>query len=126
MTRSDIDSARIAFYGASLGGDAGIILVPLEPRIKAAILQGSGLTRSPAPEIDPVNFAPRFHVPVLMLNGRYDFERPLDTSQTPLFERLGSPAKNRMVFENGHSLASRDVAGAVSEWLDRYLGSTGR
>jgi dienelactone hydrolase len=121
-TRREIDSTRIAFYGTSLGGDAGIVLVPLEPRFKAAILQGSGLNRAAAPDIDPINFAPRLHVPVLMLNGRYDFERPLETSQTPLFQLIGSVEKKHAVFESGHSLATGDVASAVREWLDRYLG----
>jgi len=121
-TRPDIDSGRIAFYGTSLGGDAGIILVPLEPRLRAAILQSSGLSRSMAPEIDPVNFAPRLRIPVLLLNGRYDFERPLETSQRALFQLLGSTSKDHLVFDTGHTLASGDVASAVTKWLDRYLG----
>ena len=125
-TRRDIDSSRIAFYGTSLGGDAGVVLVPLEPRFKAAILQGSGINRAAAPEVDAVNFAPRLHIPVLMLNGRYDFERPLATSQEPLFQLLGSAEKKHIVFETGHSLAASDVASAIREWLDRYLGPTRR
>jgi hypothetical protein len=125
-TRRDVDSSRIAFYGTSLGGDAGVILVPLESRFKAAILQGSGLNRAAAPEIDPINFAPRLRVPVLMLNGLYDFERPLETSQQPLFQLLGSAEKKHVVFETGHSLATGDVASTVSEWLDRYLGAVRR
>jgi pimeloyl-ACP methyl ester carboxylesterase len=125
-TRRDVDSSRIAFYGTSLGGDAGVILVPLESRFKAAILQGSGLNRAAAPEIDPINFAPRLRVPVLMLNGLYDFVRPLETSQQPLFQLLGSAEKKHVVFETGHSLATGDVASTVSEWLDHYLGAVSR
>ena len=44
-TRSDIDRARLAFYGVSAGGDAGVILTALEPRLKTSVLQGTGLWR---------------------------------------------------------------------------------
>ena len=125
-TRRDIDISRLAYFGTSLGGDAGVILVALEPRFKTAILQGSGLWRSVAPDADPVNFAPRLRIPVLMLNGRFDFERPLDTSQQPLFDLLGSPEKHHLVLESGHTLAPAIVAASVEEWLDRYLGRVRR
>ena len=39
-TRPDIDRARLAFYGVSAGGDAGVILTALEPRLKTSVLQG--------------------------------------------------------------------------------------
>jgi hypothetical protein len=42
------------------------------------------------PEADPVNFAPRVKVPVLMLNGRFDFYGPTAISQEPLFRLLGT------------------------------------
>ena len=126
LTRRDIDSDRIAFYGTSLGADEGVVLVALETRFKTAILQGGGLSASAAPEIDPVNFAPRLHIPVLMLNGRYDFERPLETSQRRLFALLGSLDKKHEVFESGHSLATADVAASVRAWLDQHLGATRR
>ena len=43
------------------------------------------------PEADSMNFASRVKVPVLMINGRYDFEVPLKTCQEPLFRLLGVP-----------------------------------
>ena len=42
-TRSDIDRARLAFYGVSAGADAGVILTALEPRLKTSVLQGAGI-----------------------------------------------------------------------------------
>jgi dienelactone hydrolase len=125
QTRPDLSPQQTAFYGVSLGGDAGVVLVALEPRFKAAIFQGSGLMRRAFPEIDPVNFAPRVTIPSLMLNGRYDFERPYLTSQQPLFDLLGTPAdrKRHLVVEAGHSLAVSDVAAEIGQWLDRYLGT---
>ena len=51
-TRSDIDRSRLAFYGVSDGGDAGVILTALEPRLKASVLQGTGIGPDAPPEID--------------------------------------------------------------------------
>ena len=123
-TRSDIDRARLAFYGVSAGADAGVILTALEPRLKASVIQGTGLGEDVVPEIDLLNYAPRVRVPTLMLNGRYDFDAPLETAQRPLFALLGAPAqdKRHVVFETGHSLPVGEVAGTILPWLDRYLG----
>jgi hypothetical protein len=49
----------------------------------------------PAPEVDPFTFAPRVRIPVLMLNGDQDFIFPLQTSQRPLFEALGTPSADK-------------------------------
>jgi dienelactone hydrolase len=123
-TRPDIDLERLAFYGVSIGGDAGVILTALEPRLKATVLQGTGIGAGLVPEIDVVNYAPRVRVPTLLLNGRFDFELPFESSQRPLFDLLGAPAENKrhVVFETGHALPVDDVAGEVLSWLDRYLG----
>ena len=122
-TRSDIDRARLAFYGVSAGGDAGMILTALEPRLKTSMLQGAGIYDT-APEIDALNYAPRIRIPTLMLNGRYDFGMPYETAQRPLFDLLGSPAehKHHAVLETGHKLPTEDVAREILPWLDHYLG----
>ena len=123
-TRSDIDPARLAFYGVSAGADAGVILTALEPRLKVSVLQGTGIGEGSVPEIDLLNYAPRVRIPTLLLNGRYDFETPFETAQRPLFDLLGAPAehKRHAVFETGHALPIDDVAGEILPWLDRYLG----
>ena len=96
-TRADIDHGRLAFYGLSFGAIVAPPLLAIEHRFKAAVLQGGGLdSYKPLPEIDPLNFAPRVTAPVLMLNGRYDFMEPLETSQRPLFRLLGTPAGGRV------------------------------
>jgi dienelactone hydrolase len=124
QTRSDIDSARFAFYGVSTGADAGVILTAIEPRIKTAILQGTGLWDVRIPEDDVLNYAPRVRIPTLVLTGRYDFETPFETAQRPLFALLGTPPehKRHVVFETGHALPTEEVAREVQPWLDRYLG----
>jgi pimeloyl-ACP methyl ester carboxylesterase len=124
-TRSDIDPARLAFYGVSGGADAGVILSAIEPRIKTTILQGTGLGEVRIPETNVLNYAPRVGIPTLMFNGRYDFETPFETAQRPLFALLGAPPehKRHVVFETGHALPIEGVAREVLPWLDRYLGA---
>jgi hypothetical protein len=127
-TRTDIDRNRFAFFGASLGGDFGVIATALEPRFKASVLQGTGLWRSWPAEIDPVNFAPRVRVPTLMVNGRYDFENPVATSQRPLFELLGThPEHKRHRPLDGANSPWRpqELVAELLAWFDRYLGSVG-
>jgi serine/threonine protein kinase len=122
-TRQDIDHARIGFHFVS--GGVGVILSALEPRFKVSVLQGSGLWGQPPPEIDPINFAPRVRVPTLMVNGRYDFELPVETAQRPLFDLLGPPSedKRHLVLEGGHLPWRRqELIDQVLAWLDRYLG----
>ncbi|MEO5896446.1 MAG: protein kinase [Vicinamibacterales bacterium] len=122
-TRSDIDRLRLAFHGVSVGADAGVILTALEPRLKTSVLQGTGIWGDVAPEIDSINYAPRVRIPTLMLNGRYDFDTPVETAQRPLFALLGSPAehKRHTVLESGHSIVLEDMAREILPWLDRYL-----
>ena len=76
------------------------------------------------PEADPFNFAPHVHQPMLMVNGRYDFLMPVDASQVPLFQALGTSPKDKRhaVFEAGHIPPDEVVTKEVLDWLDRYLG----
>src|ERR1051326_9467861 len=101
-----IDRSRIAYYGFSTGATYGVDMTALESRIRAIVLLSTGLQNSvAAPEVDLSNFAPRVKAPVLMLNGREDFGFPVETSQNPLFERLGSPPgqKKHVILEGGHA-----------------------
>jgi eukaryotic-like serine/threonine-protein kinase len=124
-SRSDIDRARIAFYGFSLGAMHSPIYTSLDSRFKANILLSGGLdfTKRP-PEVDAINFAPRSKIPTLMVNGRYDFRFPYETSQVPLFQVLGSPgdAKRHSLSDDGHVPARNAMIREILGWLDRYLG----
>jgi pimeloyl-ACP methyl ester carboxylesterase len=129
MTRPDLDTARIAFAGTSLGGRTAGVLLALEPRFKAAVLNVPGLSMLPMrPEEDPVNFLPRVHLPVLMLSGKYDSSFPLELSQKPFFRLLGTPAseKRHVVDEAGHFLSRPMMVRESLAWLDRYLGPVKR
>jgi dienelactone hydrolase len=128
-TRKDIDTSRIGFYGVSLGGGVGTIALGAEPRFKAAVLASIGALDANAallPEVDIWNYAPRVKVPVLMLNGKDDSQFPVEASQTPFFEALGTPDKDKrhIVFTGGHVdfLDRLEVIREALDWLDRYLG----
>ena len=64
--------------------------------------------------------------PVLMVNGRYDYTFPLDTSKT-LFNMLVTPAaeKRHVVLDTPHDVSQQHAAlvREVLGWLDHYLGT---
>ena len=124
-TRNDLDATRIAYYGLSWGGELGAILPAVEPRIKANVLYVAGLGFQRAlPEVDEINYIGRVKQPTLILNGELDFFFPLETSQRPMFELLGTPKdqKKRLVFPGGHSVPRTEMIKESLDWLDRYLG----
>jgi dienelactone hydrolase len=126
-TRKDIDSARVAYFGVSLGAARAPIVMAVDHRFAAAIMWSGGLptgTTPPLPEADVINFAPRVKTPVLMLNGRDDFTFPVETSQEPLFHLLGTAAadKGRGVYDGGHVFPFSRMIKDSLDWLDRYLG----
>ena len=124
-TRTDIAHDRLGFYGISGGAELGLLSLPLEPRIRAAALAEGGFSadRRP-PEVDGINFAPRFRIPVLMLNGRYDFVAPLETCQIPMFRLLGTSEKDKrhVLFNTGHAGPPQQYIKETLDWFDRYLG----
>jgi dienelactone hydrolase len=124
-TRPDIDMQRLAYYGLSWGGRMAPIMLATERRFKAAVVTIAGLRHQAVqPEADPFNYLPRVTLPMLMLNGRYDFYFPVETSQRPYFERLGTPAADKawMVYDGSHMVPVTQVARESLAWLDRYLG----
>jgi len=125
-TRPEIDRQKLAYHGMSLGAVEGPRLMALEPRLKAGVLLwGGSYGRGEIPaEVDPLHFAPRSRVPTLMVNSRYDFIFPLESSQVPLFGLLGTPEKDKRHFlvEGGHASLNQEVVRETLGWLDRYLG----
>jgi len=126
-TRGDIDRTKIAYFGVSWGGAMGGIIPAVERRIKVNVLMVAGLLFQRAlPEAEPVHFLPRIKSPVLMLNGKYDFFFPYETSQRPFFELLGTPREDKkiMAFEGGHSVPRTQMVKETLSWLDHYFGPT--
>jgi predicted Ser/Thr protein kinase len=127
-TRPDIDGDRIGYLGVSMGSAEGVIIAALlQDRLRVSIfLDGGYFLESAKPGIDQADFAPRIKMPVLMVNGRYDFTFPVQTAQDPLFRMLGTPPadKRHVLLETPHDV-TQDRPALVKEvlsWLDRYLG----
>ena len=59
-----------------------------------------------------------------MINGRYDFFYAVETSQLPLFNRLGTKEseKRHVIRDSGHIVPREQMTKDVLDWLDRYLG----
>ena len=126
-TRSDINVTRLGYYGNSWGGRMGAIIPAIDPRFSAAVLLSGALSlREARPEANQVNFAPRVTIPVLMLNGRYDFTEPVEIAQVPLFELFGAPEadKRHVIFEDaGHwPLPKTRVTRETIAFFDKHLG----
>ena len=125
QSRPDIDKNRIGYMGYSWGAGMAPLFLAVEPRLSLALLNVGGFYLQEAlPEADPVNFASRATLPVLMLNGRFDFFFPTDTSQEPMFERLGTPLahKRRVVYDASHALPRTELIREFVGWMEKYWG----
>lgn len=124
-TRRDIQADNIGYLGWSWGGFMGGIMPAVEKRLKVVVLNVGGMEMHKAlPEADQINFVPRVTQPVLMLNGKYDMFFPVETSQKPMFDLLGTPAKDKKIyiFETGHLVPRIDFVRESLAWYDKYLG----
>ncbi len=124
-TRSDIIQNKIGFFCYSWGGRMGGLYPAVERRIKAIVLHVGGVGMNKTfPEVDPLNFLPRIYQPVLMLNGKYDMDFPVETSQMPMFNLLGTPAKDKkiIIYDTGHLVPRTDLIKETLAWYDKYLG----
>ena len=123
-TRSDVAMDRLAYFGVSWGGAIAPVMIAVEPRIKAAALVSGGLVLQPTqPEVDPLNFLSRVEVPTLMVNVPNDYFFPLEQSQKPYFQFLGSEFKNHVVVEggSGHSPPMNLIVRESLNWFDQHL-----
>lgn len=130
-TREDIDADRIAYMGSSWGAWIAPLFLAQDARYCTALLHLCGLaTWGLTPAFDPFHFAPHVTIPVLMINGRYDYIFPHETSQVPMFETLGTPIehKRHVIFEAAHGVYGHrnEMIREVLDWLDRYLGPVER
>jgi serine/threonine protein kinase/dienelactone hydrolase len=122
-TRPDLALDRLAFVGLSWGGRMGSLIPALDDRVKLSVLIVGGFPlQRPMPEVDHIHFAPRIRIPVLMLNGRFDFFFPVDASQRPMFETLGTPKahKRHVLYDTGHGIPRAELIKETLDWLDRY------
>lgn len=132
--RPEVDSARIGILGYSLGGVMAYSLAGVDPRIKVAVI-GSTAPLSPhymsrigwdeaalarMTPIAPQTFAPAIKsIPFLMLNGKNDPYGTVEGVQA-LYELLGSPTKELVLYDSGHGLPADHIPKVV-EWFTRHL-----
>ena len=59
-----------------------------------------------------------------MLNGKYDYFFPYETSQLPFYTLLGTPEEHKKIFvyDGGHSVPRNELIKESLTWLDKYLG----
>jgi hypothetical protein len=73
----------------------GAILPAVEERLSVSILILGGLPTSERfAEADPLNYVSRVKIPVLMLNGEYDFDFLFEANVKPMFDLLGTPEEH--------------------------------
>jgi eukaryotic-like serine/threonine-protein kinase len=124
-TRPELDHQKLAYYGYSWGAEMGGLVPAVEPRIKVCVLALGGLDfQRSLPEVDTINFVSRVKQPVLMLNGRYDFFFPVESTQEPFFRLLGSKKdqKKHLLYETSHNIPRNELIKELLNWLDEYLG----
>ena len=124
-TRKDMQAGKEAFLGWSWGGFTGGILPAVDKRIRVVVLNVGGMSMEQSlPEVDQINYLPRITQPVLMLNGKYDMYFPVESSQKPMFNFLGTPRKDKkiVIYDSGHSVPPTEFMKETLSWLDTYLG----
>ncbi len=124
-TRDDIDTDNLGYLGDSWGGMMGAIIPALEDRLKLSVLIRGGLPRlNQFPEADLLNYVPHVKIPVLMLNGKYDFSFPYESTVQPMFDLLGTPEQHKrlVLYETDHFVPKSELIKETLEWLDKYFG----
>ena len=125
-TRKEIAIDKLGFLGWSWGGYMGGIIPAIEKRFKAVVLNVGGMNMNKSlPEADQINFLPRVKQPVLMLNGKYDMSCPLETSQMPMYNFLGTPKEDKkiIIYDAGHLVPKIEFVKETLLWYDKYLGA---
>jgi tRNA A-37 threonylcarbamoyl transferase component Bud32 len=122
-SRQDLTHDPISFYGVSWGAVMGSIIPAVEPRIKVSVLALGGLDfHRSLPEADAINFLPHIKQPTLMLNGKYDFFFPVQSTQDPFYQLLGAKQKRHLLYDSGHVIPRNELIKETLNWLDQYAG----
>ena len=123
-TRQDIQADNLGYYGHSWGGRMGAIVLTVEPRLKAGVLNQAGINAGDNHDINVVHYLPHVLVPVLHFSGLFDTDFRFESSSKPFFDRLGTPQehKKHVVAESGHFVPLPVAKGETLDWFDKYLG----
>ncbi len=125
-TKEVIDKDNMGYYGYSWGAALGPLMGAIEDRLKCLILACGGLYHQPAQkEVDIVNFVSHVSQPVLMVNSKQDMFFPMNSSQIPMFELLGTDTERKLhnVYDVSSHIIPRNILSRdIKYWLDTYLG----
>lgn len=118
--RLDVDTARLGYWGVSMGTSLGISLIAADPRVSAAVL-GLMQPNWPAPPGDRIRIdAARITCPVLFLVNWDD--RLVPRSQAfELFDLIGSTDKRLHAYPGDHGQLPDEAMASSEEFLARYL-----
>ena len=127
ISREDIDGERLLYHGLSLGAVRGSYALAIEQRFQAGILVSGGMvpTAHLPPEVQQIDYVSRIRMPLLMINGREDFNFPYHDSQLPFLASLAvDPSEKKLLaLDWGHlPTGYSDVMREVVDWADRWLG----
>ena len=109
------------YFGVSWGGQVGVNILAIEDRFKTGILYVGGISLDNVrEEIQPEKYAARIKTPTLLLNGRYDFYFPYQSSQLPLFNlmNLDNNSKRHVVVDYAHYVPTHIVREETLEWIN--------
>ena len=124
-TREDIDTSSLCYIGDSWGGRLGSIIPAVEERIKLnVLLRGGFSSENKFPEVDEINYVSRVKSPVLMLNGRYDFTFPYESTVKPMFDLWGTSENDKKLelYDTDHFIPKTAMIKEVLDWLDKNFG----
>lgn len=123
FSRDDMDSNNLTYLGSSWGGFMANTLLAIDDRMKSATLYVGGLCfQKSKKEVEAYHYTSRITIPVQMLNGKYDQFFPLESSQIPMFELLGTPEedKKHYVAQTGHFVPRETLIKEHLAWLKKY------
>ena len=96
----------------------------IEDRAKLGLLVLFGVQSGDEyPELDQINYLPRVKIPMLLMDGRYDFDFTLEQQQA-FYDFLGTPESEKewLLYETTHHIPRNDLVNESLNWLDRYFG----
>jgi dienelactone hydrolase len=123
-SREDMDMEKLAYFGLSWGGFVAPYVLAIEERVKAGIVAAFGvLSGGENPEYDQITYLQRVRIPMLMMNGKYDFDFTLETQQA-FYDFLGTPEKDKhwLLYDHVHGAPVPDLINESLAFLDKYFG----